>query len=208
MKPRYYNRIPFDIFSGKVMLIILLFIVSSLSFVLGYYVGKNSGAGETIVTDRSYQISGEQEKTATVTPFEIESKKESVEDNIEQQKIDKDSVRGARKEGSEKTELKKQTVKKAVQHKPSSEVKSRQSAISRIYYSIQVGAFKSKAQAETVKKRLQKKGYHVSISESTTGKTLYKVRVGRFKNREEAMVFLRKIKDREKLNGIIVRSKG
>lgn len=208
MKPRYYNRIPFDIFSGKVMLIILLFIVSSLSFVLGYYVGKNSGTGETIITESSYRMSDKQEKTVTVTPLDAEDKRESVKEYTPQKKIKKESIKSTMEGDTKKTESRKQVTTKPVQRKISKETKSRQSSVLRVYYSIQVGAFKSKAQAETVKKRLQKKGYHVNITKSTTGKILYKVRLGRFKNREEAMVFLRKIKDRERLDGIIVRSEG
>ncbi len=208
MKTRYSRRIPFDIFSGKVILIILLFIVSSLSFVLGYYVGKNSGTGETIITDSSYTISDKQEKTVTVTPLDAENKKEPVKEYIPQKKTEKNSIKSAMEGDAKNTESRRQVTKKAVEHKTSKKAKSRRSSVSRIYYSIQVGAFKSKAQAETVKKRLQKKGYHVSIAKSTTDKTLYKVRLGRFKNREDAKVFLRKIKDRERLDGIIVRSEG
>ncbi|NOX21418.1 MAG: SPOR domain-containing protein [Nitrospirae bacterium] len=76
------------------------------------------------------------------------------------------------------------------------------------YYTIQVGAFSSKAEAEKLKNRLKKKGYTVFINTLKKGKILYRVRVGRFIKRSDAEAAALKISINEKLKTFIVTQKG
>jgi len=62
-------------------------------------------------------------------------------------------------------------------------------------YSVQVGAFSRKTNAENLAKRLRNKGYVSLISESLyRDNKIYKVRVGSFKNRSEAEGLEQKLK--------------
>jgi cell division septation protein DedD len=70
---------------------------------------------------------------------------------------------------------------------------------------IQVGAFRDRASADSVMNRLKGKGYaaYVSSPESTDG--LFNVRVGRFAARPEAERIMVRLRDEEKFNPFIVR---
>ena len=55
------------------------------------------------------------------------------------------------------------------------------------YYTVQVGAFATDANADRLAAELKRRGYDARLSEMTTqGKTLHRVRVGRFSSRTEA----------------------
>lgn len=64
-----------------------------------------------------------------------------------------------------------------------------------ISYTIQVGAFSSKANADSLAKELTNKGYAASVSEGfQEGNKLYKVRVGHFNNRSDAEVLEKRLR--------------
>ena len=64
-----------------------------------------------------------------------------------------------------------------------------------LYY-IQVGAFTSRAQAQTSADKFKKKGYPVVIANPrpTDSKTWYRVRIGGFQTRDKAVETLNKLK--------------
>lgn len=68
------------------------------------------------------------------------------------------------------------------------------------YFSIQIGAFSRRRNAENLANRLRKKGYSVSIVSPSPGKSsLYKVRVGRFKTRSAALKAAKRLSKNERL---------
>ena len=74
------------------------------------------------------------------------------------------------------------------------------------YFSIQVGAFSEKRNAENLADRLRKKGYSLSIVAPSPGKSrLYKVRVGKFKTRSAALEAARRLHKNEKLDTAVIR---
>jgi TolA-binding protein len=76
----------------------------------------------------------------------------------------------------------------------------------KLYFSIQVGAFSIKRNADNLADRLRKKGYSVDIIRPIPGKSrLHKVRVGRFKTRSAALEAAQKLRKNEKLPGEVVR---
>lgn len=68
------------------------------------------------------------------------------------------------------------------------------------YFSIQIGAFSSKRNADNLANRFKKKGYSVNIIRPSPGKSrFHMVRVGKFKSRSAALEMARKLKKIEKV---------
>jgi len=76
-------------------------------------------------------------------------------------------------------------------------------------YTVNVGSFKLKSSVDGVMKVLGKKGYAPAVETVTLNdkNTWYRVTVGQFKTREEAARFSKELKDREKLEAIVVKKK-
>jgi|GEM_PF-2011836 len=73
------------------------------------------------------------------------------------------------------------------------------------HYSIQVGAFSVKRNADSLANRLRKKGYSVDIVRPSSGKSrLYRVRVGKFKTRAAALEAAQRLRKNEKLDTAVV----
>ena len=77
--------------------------------------------------------------------------------------------------------------------------------IAKKLYTVQVGAFLVKNNADKIIKRLSNKGYNARVFKSKTSddKTLHIVRSGKFANKKEAQKLKKSIKDRMNINGII-----
>jgi cell division septation protein DedD len=72
-----------------------------------------------------------------------------------------------------------------------------------ILYTIQVGAYKTKAYAKKLEKSLKKKGYHAFVTRNA--KKIYRVQVDRFKNKEDALTLAQIIQTKEKLQNFVTR---
>jgi len=74
-------------------------------------------------------------------------------------------------------------------------------------FSIQVGAYRSAAEASSQVDRWKTRGYStfMTVGDVAEQGTWYRVRIGRFKNRDEAKLFLEKFKAREKQEAMIVK---
>jgi len=75
-------------------------------------------------------------------------------------------------------------------------------------YTVQVGAFRDKKEAEALKTKLEKKGYNVyMVKEKERNKkgSLYKVRIGEFETRREAEITAIKINKAEGLHAFAVK---
>jgi hypothetical protein len=72
-------------------------------------------------------------------------------------------------------------------------------------YTLQVGAFQTKANADKMMRNLAGKGYNTSLALLEKGNsTWYKVQVERFQDVEEAMTFARGLTQREHLHAILI----
>lgn len=69
-------------------------------------------------------------------------------------------------------------------------------------YTVQAGAFRGQKDAEALKRKLEAKGYKVTLKRETTpkGVTYYKVRAGEFARKNEAAVLAIKLKKTDGLN--------
>lgn len=73
-------------------------------------------------------------------------------------------------------------------------------------FSIQVGAFKDKASAESMVSRLKSKGYAAFVVPPAGGDGLFNVRVGKFEDRADADRIQGKLRDEEKFKPFIVKN--
>jgi len=76
-------------------------------------------------------------------------------------------------------------------------------------YSVQVGAFRSKENSDAVVRDLESRGYDPFVVPMTTRRrsVLHTVRIGRYTTREEALQAAADLREREKLDTIIQRSR-
>ncbi|HYA31909.1 MAG TPA: SPOR domain-containing protein [Thermodesulfovibrionales bacterium] len=72
----------------------------------------------------------------------------------------------------------------------------------KVVYTVQAGAFRGQKDAEALKRKLEAKGYKVTLKKETTpkGLTFYKVRAGEFARKKEAAVLAIKLKKTDGLN--------
>lgn len=108
----------------------------------------------------------------------------------------------------------KQAESKPAEAKPSEPKKpattASKPAPSGLNYSVQVGAFSSLADADSLKRKLESSGYKDIVifrDKDMSGKTVFKVKVGSFETRDMADQMLAKLKNRDKIAGFITTTK-
>lgn len=162
---------------GRGIIITAILIPASLSFILGYFVGKSSRR-------ENPEIKQVQESHGNII--------QSVGMQPQQQVLSHIS----RPAGDTQLQTKeKNTAKKHPNdQRPTT-----------VLYTVQVGAFKNATEADTLKKKLEKKGYKTftALSESKRKGGLYKVWVGKFRKREQAEKLSAKIKKTEGLQAFV-----
>ena len=182
-------------FISKWIIIVAIVIVSSLSFILGYYVGKRALPSDqnllSIVPAENNVVQNDNEPTGeSVEPQDQEQTQEVVSPEEPQDKLTTSQTNQA---AGAKSDQGKQ--------KPQSPL----TKTSNITYTVQTGAFNSESDANTLKEKLDKKGYTAYIIQSETKKhdSLYKVMIGEFRTRKEAEVLSIKIKKAEGLQTFV-----
>jgi cell division septation protein DedD len=180
---------------GKWIVIIAILITSSLSFTLGYFVGKSFQppvVNQTTVIP--VQESAEQKN------IESEKKEALVQQPEQTQKPQEtqQTVKAQQAQETTKTQITKET-------KQTTETKETKKTLKTRKYTVQTGAFKDISDANALKSRLDKKGYktYIAPTETKTHKKLYKVMAGDFVTRKEAEVLSIKIKKAEGLKTFV-----
>ncbi|RMG73610.1 MAG: hypothetical protein D6710_03125 [Nitrospirae bacterium] len=187
----------FALLYGKAPLIIFAVLICSVSFILGYYVGKSVERPGEVIAEKSSSLSEKKTEIAG-----IKDKEEAMPEKspIPSERVDKEKETLP---GSKQSRAKKQIVAKKTETLNEKPFPIQSKEIN--YYSIQVGAFSKRSDAERLKKRLSSKGYTVFINSSKGGKILYRVRVGRFIKRADAEKVALKLTINEKLKTFIVK---
>ncbi|MBI4689467.1 MAG: SPOR domain-containing protein [Nitrospirae bacterium] len=189
--------------SGRKLIIGVVVLTSTLSFTLGYFVGK-AGIKEKqpepqIIAGPSYHdpVPVSEVQTVQNSGQPIDDNPVRLEKSVKEEKhIEKDKlveVSLAKKEID---------IPGARERKP---ITKEDKPIQNEIYTVQVGAFKNSKDAAVLKRKLENKGYKVYIkkSEETKDIRLFKVRTGEFVNKEKAEVVALKIKKTEKLNAFV-----
>lgn len=165
---------------GRGLIIIAVLITSSLSFMLGYFVGK-------VTTKENPAIKQLQEsmRDNTIQTLEAQSQQQ---------------VRSQASDPSPGSEL--QTTESRKEATQESQQAQKQT---KIIYTVQVGAFKDSSDADALAERLENKGYktYMAISESKKEGGLYRVWIGKFSTRKEAEIQSMKIKKAEGLQAFV-----
>lgn len=174
--------------SGKTIVIVIVIVTCTVSFALGYFVGK------TDVKDRpeKYQIVAASSKEEILKPMQAQQQAPNEQTNP--------STALPVAKSEKPPEIQQPDPDKDKKNKPAATVKqekkdssTEESAFS---YAVQVGAFKNQKDAEILKKKLEKKGHKPYIKKITGAKNikLYKVRTGSFASKEEAGTLLARLK--------------
>lgn len=182
------------LFIGRGFIIIAIFITSSLSFTLGYFVGKS--VRPPVVNQTSaitQQNSTEQKNPVMYEKGAVNQQPEQIQEHRETQ------------ETQQTVEIPKtQEIQQTQETQSSKETKETKGTPKARKYTVQAGAFKNVSDANILKERLDKKGYKTYITlETKNHKKLYKVRIGDFAARKEAEILSIKIKKSEGLNTFV-----
>jgi cell division septation protein DedD len=177
------------LFIGRGFIIAAIFITSSVSFTLGYFVGKSVRPPVINQTAaRTPQNSAEQKDPVTYEKGVVNQQPEQLQEHRETQKT-QETQQTQETQSSKETRETKETKETPKKRK----------------YTVQAGAFKNVSDANILKEKLDKKGYktYIALSGTKNHKKLYKVMLGDFAARKEAEILAVKIKKSEGLNTFV-----
>ena len=190
---------------GKGIIIAAILITSSLSFMLGYFVGKN--AEPTVVSQKllpppqesveNKNAGTEKQETVTLQPDQIQEARQTVKANDPQENRQTPETKETKQTATTTARLQeKKLTKEAEETQKTAKIRK---------YAVQAGAFKDVSDADALKAKLDKKGYksYVIPTETKRHKKLYKVMAGEFVKRKEAEVLAIKIKRSEGLQTFV-----
>jgi len=189
---------------GKGVIILSLVTTSSLGFLLGFFVGKNTQlqvvSQTPVVMTPSVAAPPQnpdpfkQEAASPQPPQPIETQR-SVQPGIQASQLTRE------KSQPDKTQPTQESVRT---EERSTEIDVGKTAAEK-KYTVQAGAFKNAAEANTLKAKLSKKGYkaYVATVETREHNTLYKVLVGKFDKKNEAELFAVRIGKTEGLRAFV-----
>ncbi|MCG2720804.1 MAG: SPOR domain-containing protein [Thermodesulfovibrionales bacterium] len=202
------------LFLGKGIIILSLVLISSVTFVLGYFVGKNTNSHEeTTMQIAPVPIPYEQHPAGT----EGQEGRTSYPEYAERTGDGQQPVHSGEPEHGPNSELmentnnttggnQKQEQRKAVQPTQGKQAGNLTSENKKtLKYTVQVGAFKNESDARMLSEKLEKKGYNTRmtlIQEKNRGK-LFKVMVGAFSMRKDADILALKLKKSEGLKAFV-----
>jgi len=170
------------LFIGRGFIIAVVFITSSVSFTLGYFVGKSVRPPVINQTPAITLQNSAEQKNSVMYEKEgvVNQQPEQIQEHLDQET-----------QQAQKTQNSKET-KKTETLKPRK-------------YTVQAGAFKNVSDANILKEKLDKKGYktYIALSGTKNHKKLYKVMLGDFATRKEAEILSVKMKKSEGLNTFV-----
>lgn len=188
-------------FISKWVIIVSIVIVSSLSFLLGYYVGKkdlpfSNNQMSIIPTEGSVVQNDTETADEGITPPDTDQKHEVYSPE--------ESQPGEEQQNTYRTDQAAVDKNNQVSHQKQKPQPPR-TGTANITYAVQTGAFKSPDEADSLRESLEKKGYTAYIIRTETKKheILYKVMIGEFRTRREAEVLSLRIKKAEGLQAFV-----
>jgi DedD protein len=209
---------------GKGVIILCIIVTSSLSFILGFFVGKNTAppsakqastitslsdtAQNNIATDANEAVPQQPQQVPAVQTSEVQGAQQKPEHQKTKETPEGAETKTAlhpQESKQNKAAQKNNENEKAVPVQEPKKEKEDQAAPKRVKYTVQIGAFKNTAEAESLKTKFSKKGYKTFIFVSKTKKheKLYKIMVGEFSNKKEAELLSIKIKKAEGLRAFV-----
>jgi len=210
---------------GKEFIIVLVIVFSGLSFTLGYFVGKKTVDRETVSPLQAAEGTAQQKRQEPL-PAPPDLKAEIAEAGSSPQAVQEIAAEAVPVVAAQDRRDKKNTVAVSQeQQKPAAQSKDEEKAVSHAgvektsaaafsetatdekinLYTVQIGAFKSAADAGRLKTTFEKKGYKPFISQvkDPKGRKIYKVKTGEFRDKKDAEVLALKLKKTEGLQSYV-----
>ncbi|MHB8881841.1 MAG: SPOR domain-containing protein [Thermodesulfovibrionales bacterium] len=201
------NQTAHGALAGKGPVIIVTVFFSLLTFVLGYFVGK---AGDVSAPDTVRQVSDAVESQQPVQAAPPTSLPAPASPPIEpaaessRPPVPAPVAQPAAPAPEPRTPGKESVRVSAPEARPAPAVRTTEESS----YTVQVGAFRNKAEAERFRAKYSKKGYKIYIRPVKENKnmTIYKLRAGEFRDKKDAEVLALKLKKTEDLKTFVTPS--
>jgi cell division septation protein DedD len=202
MKKTPFKENPSVFFIGRGFIIIAILVVSSLSFTLGYFVGKSTRHS---VDSQAFFIPTQQDGTEKKNT--LNEGKEAVIQQLgetEQSQQTLETQQSQKIPQTQETKKVKEDIPTQPQTTPQITPETKEPKKTRTY-TVQAGAFKHVSEADSLKGKLDKKGYKTYVIQSKTKRhqKLYKVMIGEFVTRKEADALSAKIGKSEGLKTFV-----
>jgi cell division protein FtsN len=209
---------------GKGVIILCIIVTSSLSFILGFFVGKNAAppvahqsamvaplsdtVQNNIATDPKEPVPQQPQQIPAAQTSEVQGPQEKPEhQKIKETPESAETKKALQPQESKqnKEAQKNKENEKALTAQEPKKAQENQNSPKKVKYTVQIGAFKGTAEADSLKAKFSKKGYKAFIFVSKTKKheKLYKIMVGEFSNKKEAELLSIKIKKAEGLRAFV-----
>ncbi|MEW6584816.1 MAG: SPOR domain-containing protein [Nitrospirota bacterium] len=183
------------VFVGKGTIILALVVASSLTFLLGYFVGKSMNSPGVNRTQASSAFVPSRPGAAGA-PEQKAEPEQSVRMTVQDPGQTQTTETAGPQEKAEKQGSKPKDVKRDTNEKHSTQERKADNGIKTRKYTVQAGAFKNESDAQALKAELEKKGYksNVTASQGKNRERLFKVIVGTFAVRKDAEILALKLK--------------
>ncbi len=207
MKESKLNEKESVYFISKWVIILAIIITSSISFALGFFVGKSI---QPSINQQQIMPQVEEALQQNIPPEEnlsVPSSPEKIQDTPQSSDLQSQKdINMQETTSNEQHQTSKPRQPKTEQEAVTSQTKkTEQKPMKLIKYTVQAGAFKNPVEAESLKGNLEKKGYkpYIVLSETKNHEKIYKVRVGEFSTRKEAELLSLRIKKSDGLNTFV-----
>ncbi len=205
---------------GREFIIVIVVVFASLSFTLGYFVGKNNAEKKADYVVQAAPVANEAQQIAVssnLLPVKREGRTADEGIQLQDRKNPEQAVSSNPHSGApaDKANVEhketvsdspKESPKKGAEGPTEASAKSGEKPLgSSVTYTVQLGALKNAEEARRLKAKYVKKGYKISIS-SSNGKhkeKIYKVRTGEFKEKKEAEILALRLKKSEGLAAFV-----
>jgi cell division protein FtsN len=201
---------------GREFIIIIVVVFSSLSFALGFFVGKNNAEkkAEYVVQAApkpAYSEPQQNAVTAQLQPPKPEGRPINGEAQVQDKKTAQQAIsshpesrtdgdKTGLEHGEAVSNLPKEAKKKEAEESAETNNKSNaKPGGSETIYTVQLGALKDAAEARRLKAKYLKKGYKIYITASRNKhkEKIFKVRSGEFKEKKDAEILALRLKKNE-----------
>jgi cell division septation protein DedD len=194
------------LFIGRGFIIAAIFITSSVSFTLGYFVGKS--VRPPVINQTAAitpQNSTEQKNPVMYEKGVVNQQPEQIQEHQDQETQQTVEIPKTQEtQQTQETQSSKET-RETEKTKKTKKTKETKETPKPRKYTVQAGAFKNVSDANILKEKLDKKGHktYIALSGTKNHKKLYKVLLGNFATRKEAEILAFKIKKSEGLNTFV-----
>lgn len=192
--------------NGRTLLIVIIVLSSSLSFTLGFLVGKyaKEKTPDTISAKSDpapVQSAQQARETASPASPDKTAPPDTSTKTAEPVVADAQKIPGQKTVDAASRKAEEKTAVPVPAEQRETEGRKKASAV----YTVQLGAMKNRDEAENLKSKYEKKGYKLFITVWTGKKRekIYKIRSGEFSDRKDAEILALKFKKNEGLTPFV-----